>query len=182
MAARTAMMNNARLGAGMSGAASLAGIQERNAAQQALNQSILQQRGQDSQVALGSRQNAVNAYGGVDPAQSFLSQYSNQITGGLGALAKFSDKRLKEDIEDGSDEANRAMKGLRAFTYKYKDQRLGKDRELGILAQDLERAGLKHTIIETPRGKAVHGAALATANTSMLSALEKRVAKIEGGK
>lgn len=179
-AARTAMNNSARLGAGMSGAAALAGIKERDAAQQAYMNSILQQRQQDSGVALGSRQNAVNAYGGVPAAQSFLDKYGNAIVGGAGALAKFSDKRLKEDIEDGDSEANRAMKGLRAFTYRYKDKELGKDREVGIMAQDLEKAGLKHTIIETPRGKAVHGGALATANTAMLSALERRVASIEG--
>jgi hypothetical protein len=74
------------------------------------------------------------------------------------------------------------MRGLRSYTFKYKDKKLGKDRELGVMAQDLERSGLKHTVIETPKGKAVHGAALATANTAMLSALERRVSKIEGGK
>lgn len=182
MAARTGAMNMGRAGSAMAGNAALAGIQERSAANNALMGSILQQRGQDSQVALGSRQNAVNAYGGVDPAQSYLDRYGNQIAGGLGAAAKFSDKRLKEDIEDGDSEANQAMKGLRAFTYRYKNKQLGKDREVGIMAQDLEKAGLKHTIIETPRGKAVHGAALSTANTAMLSALERRVSKIEGGR
>jgi hypothetical protein len=179
MAARTAMMNMGRLGAGMSGQAATAGIQEREAAQQGLANMIMQQRGQDMQVALGSRGNAINGYGGVKPEGSWLDKWAGPIGGGLGAAAKFSDRRLKQDIDDGDIDASKALKGLRAYTYKYRDSKLGKRRELGIMAQDLEKAGLKHTIIETPRGKAVHGGALATANTAMLAALEKRVSKME---
>jgi hypothetical protein len=182
MAARTAAIQTGRLGAGMSGQAALAGLQERQAAQKQLNDSILQARQQDQQVALGSRQNAISGYGGTTPEGSTLDKWANPVAGGLGAAAKFSDKRLKEDIEDGDDDANETMRGLRSYTFKYKDKKLGKDRELGVMAQDLERSGLKHTVIETPKGKAVHGAALATANTAMLSALERRVSKIEGGK
>lgn len=182
MAALHAAQNIGRIGAGMSGQAALAGIQERQAAQQALAQMLLQERQQNLQAALGSRSNAVSAYGGITPEASTLEKLASPIAAGLGAAAKLSDERLKEEIEDGESEANRAMRAIRSFTYKYKDKKLGKDRELGIMAQDLERAGLKHTIIETPRGKAVHGAALATANTSMLAALERRVAKIEAKK
>ena len=59
MAARTAATQMGRLGAGMSGAAAMAGIQERNAAQQALNDSILRQQQLQLQGALGARQNAI---------------------------------------------------------------------------------------------------------------------------
>ena len=185
MAARTAANNMNRASIGMAGQQAVAGMQERQQAQQALAQMIMQQRQQDAQVALGSRQNAISGFGGVTPEASTLEKWANPIAGGLGAVAKFSDERLKEDIEDGDTEANRAMKGLRAFTYKYKDKKLstaGGKAELGIMAQDLEKAGLKHAIIETPRGKAVHGATLATANTAMLAALEKRVSKVEKGR
>lgn len=182
MAARNAAVQMGRAGAGLAGQQAVAGLQERQQAQMALNQAILGARGQDAQVGLGSRQTAIQGFGGVTPEQSMLEKWANPIAGGLGAAAKFSDKRLKEDIEDGDDSANAAMKGLRAFTYRYRDKKLGANPELGIMAQDLEKAGLKHTIIETPRGKAVHGASLATANTAMLSALEKRLSKIEKGK
>lgn len=185
MAARTAAMNMGRMGTGLAGQQAVAGLQERQQAQQALANMILQQRQQDMQGAIGSRQNAIAGYGGITPEQSTLEKWANPVAAGAGAAAKFSDKRLKEDIEDGDTEANKAMKGLRAFTYRYKDSKLsttGGKSELGIMAQDLEKAGLKHAIIETPRGKAVHGAALSTANTAMLSALERRVAKMEGGK
>jgi hypothetical protein len=182
MAALAAMQNMNRASMGLAGQQATAGLAERNAAQQALADMILKQRQQDAQVALDSRGNAISGYGGVKPAGSTLDKWAAPATGGLAAFAKFSDKRLKHEIDDGDDDANATLKGLRAFTYKYKDKSLGKDRELGIMAQDLEKAGLKHTIIETPRGKAVHGGALATANTAMLAALEKRVSKMEGGK
>lgn len=182
MATLAAMQNMNRASMGLSGQQAMAGIAERQAAAQGLNNAILGARGQDSQTALGSRGNAISGYGGVTPQGSWLDHYGGAIVGGLAAGAKFSDKRLKEDIDDGEVDASKALQGLRAYTYKYKDKKLGKDRELGIMAQDLEKAGLKHTIIETPRGKAVHGAALATANTAMLAALEKRISKIEGGK
>jgi hypothetical protein len=184
MAARTAAIQTGRIGAGLAGQQSMAGIAERQAAQKALMDAILQQRQQDAQVALGSRQNAISGYGGVSPEGSFMDKWAAPLGSAAAAAAKMSDKRLKEDIEDGDTEANNAMKGLRAFTYKYRDKQLGRKdgkSELGIMAQDLEKAGLKQAVIETPRGKAVHGAALSTANTAMLSALERRVAKIEKG-
>jgi hypothetical protein len=182
MAARNAAVQMGRAGAGLAGQQAVAGLQERQNASQLYNQMLLQQRGQDLQAALGSRQNAISGYGGTTPEQSGIEKWANPVAGFLGGAAKFSDKRLKEDIEDGDADANKAMKGLRAFTYKYRDKKnstVGGKSELGIMAQDLEKAGLKHTVIETPRGKAVHGASLATANTAMLSALERRISKME---
>jgi hypothetical protein len=182
MAARTAAMQMGRMGTGLAGQQALAGLQERQMAHQGLANMISQERQQDLSAALGSRQNAIAGYGGVTAEQSALEKWANPVAGALGAAAKFSDKRLKEDIDDGDSDANRAVDGLRAYTYKYKDKKLGKDKELGILAQELESAGLKHTVIDTPRGKAVHGAALATANTAMISALGRRIGKLEGKK
>lgn len=84
MAARQASLNAARMGSGLVGQQALAGIKERQAAQDALTQAILGQRGQDVQAALGSRGNAINAYGGIKPEGSFLDKYGGAIMGGLG--------------------------------------------------------------------------------------------------
>jgi hypothetical protein len=179
--------NMGRANYGMSGQAAMAGIAERQGAANALNQAILGARGQDLQAALGSRQNAINAYGGTgtpsaNPDEKQMDRILGIIQGGLGAMTTMSDKRLKKDIEDGDSEASKALKGLRAYSYRYKDERHGKGRRVGIMAQDLEKAGLGHAVIETPEGKAIHGGHLSTANTALISALEKRVAKIEGRK
>jgi hypothetical protein len=88
MAQRNAAANMGRASMGMTGQAALAGIQERRAAQEALMQSILQQRQQDMQVGLGSRQNAISGYGGITPEKSFLDKYGGMIVGGASMAAK----------------------------------------------------------------------------------------------
>jgi hypothetical protein len=88
MAARTAAMQMGRMGAGMSGQAAIAGLQERQQAQKALADMIMGQRAQDLQASLGSRQNAISAYGGVTPDKSFLEKYGNMIASGAALAAK----------------------------------------------------------------------------------------------
>ena len=63
MAARTAAMTAGRQGAGLAGQQALAGIQERQGAQNALQQALMQQRQQELNAALGSRGQAIGAFG-----------------------------------------------------------------------------------------------------------------------
>lgn len=182
-AARTAAIQSGRLGAGLAGQQALAGLQERQQAQQQYAGLLQGLRGQDLQATLGSRQTAVQGYGAGnagEPEKSWLEKYGPSITGGLGALAQFSDRRLKTDVRDGYGAATRAIDSLSPMSYRYRDPALGGDRQLGVMAQDLERAGLGHAVINTPRGKMVKGATLATANTGMIAALARRVGKLEG--
>ncbi len=179
MAARTAMMNMGRAATGMAGNAAMAGIAERNAATQALADLNLGQRGQDVNVGLGSRQNEINALGPKEPpkptaGQRFIS------TVGQGAVM-FSDERLKADIKDGTQATRRAFAKLSPKTYRYKDERMGEGEQLGFMAQDLEKAGLKGAVMDTPIGKAVNVGKLTGANTAAISDLAKRMAKIEKG-
>jgi hypothetical protein len=88
MAARTAALGMGRAASGATGQAAIAGLQERQAAQQALANMIMQQRQQDLQAALGSRGNAVGAFGGVTPQGSLLDRWANPIASGLAAGAK----------------------------------------------------------------------------------------------
>lgn len=185
MAARTAAIQSARIGSGMSGAAALAGIQERQAANQGLANMILQQRGQDANVALQGRQNALAGFGAyttpMTPEKSWLEKYGPALQGGIQAAA-MSDRRLKKGIKDGDDHANKVIAGLRAYAYKYKDERHGKGQQTGVMAQDLERAGLGHAVIDTPAGKMVHGAKAATSALGLVAALGRRVERLEGKK
>lgn len=63
MAARTAMINSANLGAGLAGQQALAGLQERNAAAQQLGGLQLQQTGQDLNAAQMGYGLAGSSYG-----------------------------------------------------------------------------------------------------------------------
>lgn len=182
--ARTAAIQSARLGSGLAGQQAVAGLQERNQAVSQAGQLVQGLRGQDLQGSLGGRQAAITGYGGGGPAQpekSDIERYGPAAIGAIGAA--FSDRRLKTDVRDGDAGANKMLNALRSFTYRYKDEdKHGKGERTGTMAQDLERAGIKHAVIDTPDGKAIHGGHLATANTSMLVALRRRVEKIEKGR
>lgn len=86
MAARTAMMNANRANTAFAGQQALAGIAERQAAAKALSDAITAQRGQDIQVALGSRNTAVQGYGAGNAGErekAWLEKYGPAAIGGL---------------------------------------------------------------------------------------------------
>jgi hypothetical protein len=181
-AARTAAINAMRIGSGQAGQAAVAGIQERAAANRGLSDLIMQQRQQELQATQGARGQAMAGYSPAQagtPEKSWLEKYGPALQGGANAIV-MSDRRLKTDIEDGEADARKATDGLRAFAFRYRDGKHGKGRQVGVMAQDLERAGLGHAVVDTDEGKAVHGAKLATANTAMIAALGRRVAELEG--
>ncbi len=180
MAARTAAMQMGRMGAGMSGQAAIAGLQEKKDAQGLLGQMLMQQRQQELAAALGSRGNAITAFGGGDTGKTGLEKAQPAINSLAAIASLFSDRRLKADIEDGDDDANEAIDGVKAYRFKYRDEKHGKGRQLGVMAQDLEKAGLGHAVIETAEGKAVDPGKLSGANTALIAALGRRVAKLEG--
>lgn len=185
LAARTAAIQSGRLGAGLAGQQALAGLQERQQAEQQYAQLLQGLRSQDLNAALTSRGQALGGYGAANAGpqpKSFIEEYGPAIQGIASAYASSrSDRRAKTDIKDGSEAADEAIRALDSYTYRYKDEeRDGKGTRLGIMAQDLEKAGLGHAVFDTPTGKMVHGAHLATANTAMISALGRRLAKLEG--
>ncbi|MBA2544134.1 MAG: tail fiber domain-containing protein [Deltaproteobacteria bacterium] len=182
MSARTAAMQSARLGSGMSGQAALAGIQEQSAAAKALQDAILAQRGQDMQVGLGSRQNAMSGYGAGNagqPEKSWIERNGQAISG---AAALASDRNLKTDIADGDAKAKSAMEGLKAYSYNYKDGKYGKGEQLGVMAQDLQKAGLGQAVLKERDGLKVDPGKLAGALAAMVATQHRRISKLEGGK
>lgn len=205
MAARQASANAARIGGGLAGQQAVAGLQERQQAQQSLNNMMLAQRQQDLQAALGGQQNAISAqnaamggYGTIENNRT--SRYNtvaaepnqtDQDAGAMGALGgglgkmggmgkMFSDRRLKKDIRSGERDAEDLLKGLKAVTYRYKNDQHGKGEHVGIMAQDLEksRAG-RAAVIDTPKGKMVDGARLAAALAAAMPGLDKRLSRLE---
>lgn len=190
MAARTAAMNIARLGMAHSGQAALLRLQEQQQAQRSLQDAILGQRAQDQGVALGSRGNAINAYGGMTPDKSLLEKLTPFINaaasvagkgagGAGGAGGSYSDRRLKKDIKDADADARRILAGLKAYSFKYKDEKHGKGEQFGVMAQDLEKAGLGHTVVDKSDGKWVDGGKLATALAALMGSQERRLSKLE---
>ncbi len=180
MAARTGAMQMGKLGSGLAGQQATAGIQEREAASRALAANLGQQTQANMQGALQGRSNAISAYGGGQIDPSWVDKYSKPVGDTFAALAK-SDRRAKADIEDGDAKASKMLAGLKAYSYRYKDEKDGKGTQFGPMAQDMERAGLGHAVIDTPDGKVVHGAKAALSGLALTAALARRVAKLEGG-
>jgi hypothetical protein len=183
MAARTASIQSGRIGSGMAGQQALAGLAERNQAQQQYGQLLQGLRGQELQASLGSRQNAMQGYGAGNagaPEKNWGEKYGPLMQAGAGAIAAFSDRKLKTNVGDGDEAAEHAMGKLKAHTFTYKDPKFGAGARMGVMAQDLERAGLGHAVIDTPAGKAVHGGQLATSLAAMMPNIAKRLAKLEG--
>jgi len=181
MAARNAAMNMGNLAVGSMGQQAVAGQQERNAAAQQLGGMLTNQLGANIGGANNAMSNAQSGYNNMvqNPAQNWVQQNQqliNMLQSGASAL---SDRRLKTEVKDASEDADETMAALRAYRFKYTDDKHGKGEQFGIMAQDLEGAGLKHAVIDTPVGKAVHGAKLATSNTAMIARLAERLSKVE---
>lgn len=193
MAARNANMNAMQAGVGLSGQQAMAGIQERAAAEQMLNNAILQQRGQSIQGALGGQQGALQGYGAIE--QNRTQRYGaaagaptpgEQLLGGVsGAAAMYakSDRRAKTRIRAAEKEGRDLLASLKSYTWDYRDARDGKGRQFGFMAQDLEKtkAG-RAAVVDTPGGKVVHGGKVALALAATLPGLDSRLSKLERGK
>lgn len=193
-AARQAALQTGRLGAGLAGQQALAGAQERLASEQTLGGILNNQRQQELNATLGSRQQALGGFGAIESQRgnrfnSLLGQPTagehllGAIQGGASVAALASDKRLKTEIVDGDKDADAFIKSLKAYKYKYKNSKFGEGEQLGIMAQDLEKSGLgKQAVIETPQGKMVHGAKLAGALAAVVARQQGRIDKLEKGK
>lgn len=189
-AARNASMNVANAQAGMAGQQAVAGIQERAAAENQLGNAILGARNQALQGTLGGQQNAITGYGNIEQARtnrfgSVAQQPTTgeQVLGGIGGVAGMfglSDRRAKKGIRRAEREAEALVKTLKPYRFRYKDEKHGRGEFVGIMAQDLERSPAgRAAVVETPAGKAVDGARLATAIAATLPGLHKRLRKLE---
>ena len=95
----------------------------------------------------------------------------------LAALA-FSDEELKEDIRP-IDSAS-ILDDIGSYSFNYKDEAHGEGRKTGVLAQDLERAGLGGAVEDTSQGKVVDYGQLGGTLMSLLADVSNRLEKVEG--
>jgi hypothetical protein len=92
-----------------------------------------------------------------------------------------SDKRLKKDVTDARSEVDAVLDALSPKSYSYKDEKYGKGRRAGIMAQDLERTPAGKRVVEDrPDGKMLDvnkALSLALASSARLN---ERVRELEG--
>lgn len=179
-AAFNAARNKAQLGYGVSGQVAQQGAQDRATAMSQLAQ-LYGNMGQLGVNAATGGYGAANAgYGSAlaNPQKTFGGMLGGAL-GGLAAAAVKSDRRAKTSVRDADADSASILDGLKSYTYKYKSKRDGAGKQYGVMAQDLERAGLEHAVIDTPRGKYVDAGKAATSSLALVAALGRRVSKLE---
>lgn len=190
---RQAMINSARMGAGLSGQQAMAGIAEQNAATDALARLQAQRRQQELNAALGARGQQIQGLGayegqlssryGADLGVPSGAERAMGLGQGLLSAYMMSDKTKKTDIKDGSDDVAEFLNSLKPYAYKYKDEGNGKGPQVGVMAQDLEKSKAgRQAVVNTPHGKMVDGAKLAGALAASLAKMHKRVEDLESKK
>lgn len=151
-------------------------------AQQQYNKQLIQQnyenelkkRGGQTQVASANQQAA------GQNSQNQANATNQTIGTGLTVASMFSDERGKENIE--SFDPGEFLDSLTGYKYDYKDKKHGEGKQVGVMAQDLEKteAGSK-MVVNTPEGKVVEYAKAGPAILASLAELNKKVKKMEEG-
>lgn len=157
--------------------------QEANRANQA---SQLTTRSQDvgerhdrATEALQSSKNVLDAE--TEKLKAEAAMKGAVVSGGAaaaGSLIKASDRRLKTGIADANDkEILEFLAMLRPKSYRYKS---GGPREVGIVAQDLEKSRMgKNIVRDTDDGKGIDVAQAAGAFLAALGNINSRISKLE---
>ena len=182
-AMRGANQNVARAQGGLVGEQKIAGMAERQQAQRMLAQGLGQARGQDLQGVLGGRGIVNQAEAArLGENEKNKTDWGPWIGAGATALTMMSDERAKKNIKKGDEDAREFAKALSAFSYDYKDEANGKGRQLGVMAQDIERTQFgKQILIDGPDGlKRVDAAKLAGALAATTASMNERLENLEG--
>jgi hypothetical protein len=128
----------------------------------------------------------------TDIAKKLTSNVTKSIGGATKKAEKklrkmFSDEDLKTDIDYSPKDVQNFMDRLKPASYNYKDEvkndpRASKDRQIGVMAQDLEKSKLgKEAVHEADIGKVVDYKDLEPKMLASLAALNQRLKKLEGG-
>ncbi len=133
--------------------------------------------------------NQMNKAQGVASAKTAQAQQANddregnkKLAGSLlaaGATA-FSDENLKDDISDF--DASEFLDSITGSQYRYKNPKHGKGKQVGVMAQELEKTDAgKSMVQDTPQGKVVdYGKGLGVMMASMAD-LHRRLKGLEDG-
>lgn len=194
---RAVLQNKAQTGQALAREAGIQGLQERIGYENALSNQIAGQRATDLGVAESDRQAASNleqlrvnqnaAINATNQAAFASSQQSRgQLLGGIGTsiAALASDEGFKKDIKSNKNFSKDFLDKLKAVSYEYKDAKHGKGEQVGILAQDLEKAGPagKQMVVDMPDGKYVDSSKGFGAVLAAMADFNERVKKLESSK
>lgn len=99
--------------------------------------------------------------------------------GSMGMLAMMSDERAKKNIKPGDTDAKAFMDKLQPKGYDYKDPANGQGHQLGVMAQDMEKAA-PNLVKETPEGKMIDYSQAGGHLMASIGDLNARLKALEG--
>lgn len=147
--------------------------------QQAAMPSQAKQQVAQNQLSKASGQ--AGAQNAVTQADLARGQANTQMFGsilGAGATAAASDRNLKEDIQDF--DASAFLDSITPTKYRYKDPKFGEGKQVGVMAQDVEKE-VPQMVEETPEGKVLNYDKAGGPIFASLADLHDRLKRLEGG-
>lgn len=143
--------------------------------QQAANKQLIQQDFENRYKRAGGQSQALSNQA-ANYAQA--GQRTQQLVGtGITAAAMyFSDEDLKENIEEF--DAGDFLDSLTGYKYTYKDKKHGEGKQVGVMAQDLEKEA-PQMVVDTPEGKMVDPSKSTGPMFAALANLNERLKKVE---
>ena len=149
-----------------------------------------------SALGKGNIGTALGELSGANLAKSLVSNTTKNVGNAVGGAVKkltgsgikILDEDLKEDIEYDPKDLQKFMDRLKPAAYDYKDEvknspLASKNRELGVMAQDLQKSKLgKESVIDTDAGKVVDYDNLEPKMLASIAALNKRLKELESKK
>lgn len=151
---------------------------KQNNQQQQYNKQLAQQDFENKQKKTAG---VASAYGAEAANDNEQAKRSSGFLGGLieGGAALFSDENLKDDIEDF--DASDFLDNLIPSKYKYKDQAHGEGKQVGVMAQSIEKE-VPQLVKDTEEGKMVDYNKAGGPIFASLGDIHRRLKDIEGKK
>lgn len=121
--------------------------------QQQYNKGLSQQNFQNQMAVTQGKANALTQQAQADAQKKAADMSFMGTLAGAGATTfAASDERVKKDVEEFN--ASDFLDSLTGYKYKYKDPGMGEGKQVGVMAQDLEKE-VPQMVEDTPRGKMV---------------------------
>ncbi len=180
--------NNAAQNTNLQNKQNVANLNTQTANQQeGYNKGLVQQQFQNQLAKTSGTANALNNQAAAANATRANDQNlfgtilssGSELMKGAGGAAAMSDERVKKDVSKF--DAGNFLDSLTGYKYNYKDPGMGEGKQVGVMAQDVEKS-VPQMVEDTPEGKMVDYSPSKAGGPIFagLSDLHERLKKLEG--
>lgn len=141
---------------------------------------IAQMLGQLYGISATEMQGRIGIAMGNAQQQGYLGSLMQGAGQAAAMAAMSSDRRTKTNIEPGEEQVREFLDTLEPHVFEYRDEKHGKGRYLGVMAQDVERSALGREMVIDGETKALDVHKVISALLASVADLNRRLAKAEG--